>query len=142
MVKEDLRIGVFVCDCGSNIAGFLDTEAVREFAESLPEEYRVVGSLMPALKSTRLVNHLPTAIIGCTACVVALGLAIMNLRRRKWWPGVCVAAVGVLVILALRSTWLESHDLQTRRCEMAIDRIWDHKIVSKLLVQRIQSVNI
>jgi heterodisulfide reductase subunit A len=37
LVKEDLRIGVFVCDCGSNIAGFADTEAVREFAESLPD---------------------------------------------------------------------------------------------------------
>ncbi|MGD8522717.1 MAG: FAD-dependent oxidoreductase [Desulfobacterales bacterium] len=37
MVKDDLRIGIFVCDCGSNIAGFLDTEAVREFAESLPD---------------------------------------------------------------------------------------------------------
>ena len=37
MAKEDLRIGVFVCDCGSNIAGFADTEAVREFAESLPD---------------------------------------------------------------------------------------------------------
>ena len=37
MVKEDLRIGVFVCDCGSNIAGFVDTEAVREFAENLSD---------------------------------------------------------------------------------------------------------
>jgi heterodisulfide reductase subunit A len=37
LVKEDLRIGVFVCDCGSNIAGFVDTEAVREFAETLPD---------------------------------------------------------------------------------------------------------
>ena len=37
MVKEDLRIGVFVCDCGSNIAGFLDTEEVRTFAEGLPD---------------------------------------------------------------------------------------------------------
>jgi len=35
LVKEDLRIGVFVCDCGSNIAGFVDTETVREFAETL-----------------------------------------------------------------------------------------------------------
>ena len=26
---ENLRIGVFVCDCGSNIAGAVDTEAVR-----------------------------------------------------------------------------------------------------------------
>jgi len=35
--KDDLRIGVFVCDCGLNIAGSLDTEAVREYAESLPD---------------------------------------------------------------------------------------------------------
>ncbi len=31
-----LRIGVFVCDCGSNIAGKVDTEALREYAGSLP----------------------------------------------------------------------------------------------------------
>jgi heterodisulfide reductase subunit A len=37
LVKEDLRIGVFVCDCGSNIAGFVDTEEVRTFAETLPD---------------------------------------------------------------------------------------------------------
>ena len=37
MAKEDLRIGVFVCDCGSNIAGFLDTEEVRKFADDLPD---------------------------------------------------------------------------------------------------------
>lgn len=37
MAKEDLRIGVFVCDCGSNIAGFADTETIRAFAESLPD---------------------------------------------------------------------------------------------------------
>ena len=37
MVKEDLRIGVFVCDCGSNIAGFADTEEIRTFADTLPD---------------------------------------------------------------------------------------------------------
>jgi len=35
--ENDLRIGVFVCDCGLNIAGSVDTEAVRAFAESLPD---------------------------------------------------------------------------------------------------------
>ncbi|MCK4546997.1 MAG: CoB--CoM heterodisulfide reductase iron-sulfur subunit A family protein [Candidatus Eisenbacteria sp.] len=33
---EELRIGVFVCRCGTNIAGFLDTETVREYAQTLP----------------------------------------------------------------------------------------------------------
>jgi len=37
VAEERLRIGVFVCDCGTNIAGSLDTEAVREFAETLPD---------------------------------------------------------------------------------------------------------
>ena len=36
MPTENLRIGVFVCDCGSNIAGAVDTEAVREYAATLP----------------------------------------------------------------------------------------------------------
>ena len=33
---EDLRIGVFICDCGSNIAGYLDCKAVTEYASTLP----------------------------------------------------------------------------------------------------------
>ena len=37
MTGEELRIGVFVCDCGSNIAGVVDTGAVRGYAESLPD---------------------------------------------------------------------------------------------------------
>ena len=37
MTGEELRIGVFVCDCGSNIAGVVDTGEVRAYAESLPD---------------------------------------------------------------------------------------------------------
>jgi len=37
LATQDLRIGVFVCDCGSNIAGAVDTEAVREYAAALPD---------------------------------------------------------------------------------------------------------
>ncbi len=36
MAEEQIRIGVFVCDCGLNIAGSVDTEAVRKYAENLP----------------------------------------------------------------------------------------------------------
>jgi heterodisulfide reductase subunit A len=34
--KEDIRIGVFVCDCGSNIAGYLDTQDIADYAQTLP----------------------------------------------------------------------------------------------------------
>jgi heterodisulfide reductase subunit A len=36
MAGEELRIGVFVCDCGLNIAGTVDTEEVRRAAEEFP----------------------------------------------------------------------------------------------------------
>ena len=35
MSDDSLRIGVFVCDCGNNIAGFVDCEEVRQYAEGL-----------------------------------------------------------------------------------------------------------
>jgi heterodisulfide reductase subunit A len=38
------RIGVFVGDCGLNIAGSLDTEAVRAYAETLPDVVIAVGN--------------------------------------------------------------------------------------------------
>jgi len=34
--EQDLRIGVFVCNCGTNIAGFLDCKDVAEYARTLP----------------------------------------------------------------------------------------------------------
>ncbi len=35
-IVEEPRIGVFVCDCGSNIAGHLDCPDVEEFSKTLP----------------------------------------------------------------------------------------------------------
>lgn len=34
--RDDLRIGVYVCHCGLNIAGVVDCEAVAAYAEKLP----------------------------------------------------------------------------------------------------------
>ena len=42
--EEKVRIGVFVCDCGLNIAGAVDTDEVRRFAEGLPDVVVVVGN--------------------------------------------------------------------------------------------------
>jgi heterodisulfide reductase subunit A2 len=33
---EQLRVGVFICDCGSNIAGHVDCPSVTEYASTLP----------------------------------------------------------------------------------------------------------
>ena len=42
MTTNDLRIGVFVCDCGLNIAGTVDNAAVAAFAAELPHVAAVV----------------------------------------------------------------------------------------------------
>jgi heterodisulfide reductase subunit A len=42
MNEQSLRIGVFVCDCGLNIAGTVDTEEVARFSEGLPDVVAVV----------------------------------------------------------------------------------------------------
>jgi heterodisulfide reductase subunit A len=37
MTQQGQRIGVFVCECGRNIAGSVDCEAVRTYAARLPD---------------------------------------------------------------------------------------------------------
>lgn len=36
-VNDEIRIGVYVCHCGLNIAGVVDCEAVADYAKDLPE---------------------------------------------------------------------------------------------------------
>jgi heterodisulfide reductase subunit A len=34
--KQEARIGVFICHCGTNIAGSMDINAVQDYAKTLP----------------------------------------------------------------------------------------------------------
>ena len=43
--EEELRIGVYICHCGSNIAGVIDPKEVVEFAEGLPDVVRAKDTL-------------------------------------------------------------------------------------------------
>ncbi|MDY6874476.1 MAG: FAD-dependent oxidoreductase [Chloroflexota bacterium] len=43
--NEELRIGVYVCHCGSNIGGVIDPEEVVEFAEGMPDVVRATDTL-------------------------------------------------------------------------------------------------
>ena len=44
-MSEEPRIGVFVCHCGSNIAGHLDVGEVAEYARKLPDVVFVEESM-------------------------------------------------------------------------------------------------
>lgn len=41
---EELRVGVYVCHCGSNIAGVIDPLAVTEYASKIPGVVRAVDT--------------------------------------------------------------------------------------------------
>ena len=43
--KEDLRIGVYVCHCGTNIAGVIPPKEVADFAGQLPGVVRATDTL-------------------------------------------------------------------------------------------------
>ncbi len=42
--NENVRIGVYVCHCGSNIAGVIDPVAVAEYAAALPGVVRAINT--------------------------------------------------------------------------------------------------
>ncbi len=44
MSEDGVRIGVFVCDCGLNIASSVDTEALCQYAATLPHVVVAVGN--------------------------------------------------------------------------------------------------
>ncbi len=43
--NEEVRIGVFVCHCGSNIAGVIEPHAVAEYAAKLPHVVRATETM-------------------------------------------------------------------------------------------------
>jgi len=59
--NETPRIGVFVCHCGSNIAGFLDVPAVAEYAASLPDVVHAESNLYSCSQDS--IQHI-TAVVG------------------------------------------------------------------------------
>lgn len=107
MSSEPLRIGVFVCDCGSNIAGTVDTGAVAEYATTLPDVTAVVRNRYTCadpgqneIKSAIKEHALNRVVIAsCSpmmhestfrACVSEVGLnpyllEIVNLREHCAW---------------------------------------------------------
>jgi heterodisulfide reductase subunit A-like polyferredoxin len=50
---QDPRIGVFVCNCGSNIGGVVDVPAVAEYAATLPRVVHVEENLFTCAQDTQ-----------------------------------------------------------------------------------------
>ena len=101
------RIGVFVCDCGLNIAGVVDTEAVREYAGTLPDvavavrnRYTCADPGQQEIKKTILEHNLDRVVVASCSprlheptfrhCVSEAGLnpylfTMANIREHCSW---------------------------------------------------------
>ncbi len=138
MTVDNLRIGVFVCDCGSNIAGTVDTEELRQYAESLPGVVTAIGNkytcadpgqqeIQAAIREHNL-NRVVVASCSPTSyevifrqCVQDAGLnpyllEMANIREHCSWvtPGDRTAATekakGILKVSVARAHWLYPQD--------------------------------
>jgi heterodisulfide reductase subunit A len=132
--QENLRIGVFVCDCGSNIAGAVDTEAVCQYAATLPDVVAAIGNKYtcadPGQKqiqqAIRKHNLNRVVVASCSPasyevifrqCIEAAGLnpyllEMANIREHCSWvtPGDREAAtqkaMGIVKVAVARAHWL------------------------------------
>jgi len=136
--KQDLRIGVFVCDCGSNIAGPVDTEAVQEFALTLPNvvssirnKYTCADPGQQEIQKTIHEHNLNRVVVASCSpasyepifrkCIQGAGLnqyllEMANIREHCSWvtPGDREAATqkakGIVEVAIARARWLYPQD--------------------------------
>jgi heterodisulfide reductase subunit A len=133
-----LRIGVFVCDCGSNIAGALDTESVRDYAETLPDVVVAVGNKYTCadpgqqeIQKTIYEHNLNRVVVASCSptsyepifrqCISGAGLnpyllEMANIREQCSWvtPGDWEAATkkakDIVNVAVARARWLHPQD--------------------------------
>jgi heterodisulfide reductase subunit A-like polyferredoxin len=53
VISEEPRIGVFVCNCGTNIGGFADVPGIAEYAKTLPNVVNVDENLFTCSQDTQ-----------------------------------------------------------------------------------------
>jgi heterodisulfide reductase subunit A2 len=135
LVDKDIRTGVFVCDCGSNIAGSVDTEEVRRYAETLPgvviavrNRYTCSDPGQQEVKKTITENKINRVVVAsCTprlhestfrTCITEAGLnpyllEMASLREHCSWvhlrdrPAATQKAKDIVKIAAARAALLQ-----------------------------------
>ena len=138
MPADNLRIGVFVCDCGSNIAGAVDTEAVREYAGTLPNvvaairnKYTCADPGQQEIQRAIYEHNLNRVVVASCSpasyepifrqCIKGAGLnpyllEMANIREHCSWvtPGDRAAAtrkaMGIVKVAVSRARWLYPQD--------------------------------
>lgn len=140
MSKDDLRVGVFVCDCGLNIAGSVDTEDVRAYAETLPDvtvavrnRYTCADPGQQEIKRTIVEHNLNRVVVASCSprlheptfrhCVSEAGLnpylfEMANIREHCSWvhlqdrEAATRKAKDIVRVAVARARWLHAQEEQ------------------------------
>ncbi len=138
MPSDNLRIGVFVCDCGSNIAGPVDTAAVRDYAEALPNvvaairnKYTCADPGQQEIQRAIYEHNLNRVVVASCSptsyeaifrqCIEGAGLnpyllEMANIREHCSWvtpndrPAATEKAKGIVKVAVARANWLYAQD--------------------------------
>jgi len=136
--SDNLRIGVFVCDCGSNIAGPVDTTVLRDYAETLPNvvaairnKYTCADPGQQEIQNAIYEHNLNRVVVASCSptsyeaifrqCIQGAGLnpyllEMANIREHCSWvtPGDREAAtqkaMGIVKVAVARANWLYPQD--------------------------------
>jgi heterodisulfide reductase subunit A len=135
---DTLRIGVFVCDCGSNIAGPVDNQALTDYAATLPGVVSAVRNRYTCAdpgqqeiqKVVREQNLNRVVVASCSPssyeaifrkCIQGAGLnpyllEMANIREHCSWvtpddrEAATRKAKGILKVAVARARWLYPQD--------------------------------
>jgi heterodisulfide reductase subunit A len=109
---EELRIGVYVCHCGSNIAGVVEPGAVAEFASRLPGVVRATDTLYACADSGQSLIKEDIVKYGLNRVVVSA----CSPRMHEPTFRAAVAEVGLnpflmeMANIREQCTWAHGHD--------------------------------
>lgn len=136
--RDAIRVGVFVCDCGLNIAGSVDTDAVRAYAEKLPDvtvavrnRYTCADPGQQEVKQTILEHNLNRVVVASCSprlheatfrqCVSEAGLnpylfEMANIREHCSWvhlqdrAAATRKAKDIVRVAVARARWLRAQE--------------------------------
>ena len=110
--EEELRIGVYICHCGSNIAGVIPPEEVVEFAGKLPGVVRSIDTMYACADSGQRLIKEDIAKYGLNRVVVSA----CSVRMHEPTFRGCVAEAGMnpflmeMANIREQCTWAHGHD--------------------------------
>ena len=110
--NEGLRIGVYICHCGSNIAGVIDTQEVAEFAASLPGVVRATDTLYACADSGQ--NLIKEDIEKYHLNRVVIGACSVRMHEPTFRAAVAEAGLNPFLMqmsnIREQCTWVHGHD--------------------------------